>query len=371
MALRAVPGRILRSISHAVPGAKEDSVQPVFPPPYIHAWMDGWPDPNRNTLATPFDGLSHDGNARGEAAPFAPLLLLLLCSSSPPSPPTPPSSPPSLSNPFKPSLVPTSSPFPTRHNARYARVTIMRKVSKGGQTCFPCPEYVSTVHRKQPSYRILFQPGDRSRQGPERSMRMVEEAAFRPIPCHRHPRPSASPGAHPIIPPTILSKSLGACASIAVQPRWGGSNSLVKPPCYSILHACTRGQDCLFTLAPGQVIDFSNHSTTIKSAGWVAEQWKPTLPYGPPLGVVGGPRGDRKRKVRLEMTTLGLGSGIGGRGVIRRVRSTQKQNLLKAGEEWGVHSYFATTTRKSQEAVREREGNTARYQETPQVRLAV
>lgn len=51
---------------------------------------------------------------------------------------------------------------------------------------------------------------------------MVEEAAFRPIPCHRHPRPSASPGAHPIIPPTILSKSLGACASIAVQPRWGG-----------------------------------------------------------------------------------------------------------------------------------------------------
>ena len=69
----------------------------------------------------------------------------------------------------------------------------------------------------------------------------------------------------------------------------------------------------------------------------------------------GGAGGDRKRKVRLEMTTLGLGSGIGERGVIRRVRSTQKQNLLKAGEEWGVHSYFATTTRKSQEAERGRE----------------
>lgn len=33
--------------------------------------MDGWPDPNRNTLATPFDGLSHDGNARGEAVILA------------------------------------------------------------------------------------------------------------------------------------------------------------------------------------------------------------------------------------------------------------------------------------------------------------
>lgn len=92
-------------------------------------------------------------------------------------------------------------------------------------------------------------------------------------------------------------------------------------------------------------------TSRIRSAGWVAEQWKPTLPYGPPLGVVGGPRGDRKRKVRLEMTTLGLGSGIGGRGVIRRVRSTQKQNLLKAGEEWGV----CTPTLLLQHASRKRQ----------------
>lgn len=77
------------------------------------------------------------------------------------------------------------------------------------------------------------------------------------------------------------------------------------------------------------------------------------------------------------MTTLGLGSGIG-EGGGRYTESTEYGALRnricsRPEKEWGVHFYFCYyNTQVARGSERDKgEGNTARYQETPQVRLAV
>lgn len=105
---------------------------------------------------------------------------------------------------------------------------------------------------------------------------------------------------------------------------------------------------------------------------------KAYLPYGPPLGV-GGRRGLGKTEssARNDNTWTGFRDRRGGALYGEYgVRSTQKQNLLKAGERVGCALLLLLLTSYNTQVARgserdKREGNTARYQETPQVRLAV